>query len=179
MNVLSATPELYPGSHYDPQTGSMVADRPPNPFLGTLETLIPQTAAIDGMIGMTDQMRNLKRNNPDAYTRRLHSILGLPFMPEAIHKPLEIELSQMKRYKDAQDAISQAIQGGDFKKAKRFEFVPVPSLMRRFFPNQTYARPGDLERAYKYVVEQAASQGVSGVSPHAILPKPTRRRTRG
>lgn len=174
VNVLSATPELYAPSHYDPNTGLMVADRQANPLLAAMEVAVPETAAADALFQMSDQYRNLKTTDPEAFKHRVLTTLGVPFsggVPETINIPAKIENAQMKRYKDAQTSIGQAIQTGDFSKAKRYASVPVPSSFQRYFGTLQYATPGQIEQIYRALKAQAASQGLGGTSLHALLPK--------
>jgi hypothetical protein len=171
VNVLSATPELYPGTHYDPNTGTMVADRPANPMLSALEIAVPEMQGADALFQMSDQYRNLKISDPEAYKHRVYTALGIPFGPEEINVPAKVEAAQMKRYKDAQTSINQAIQSGDFSKAKRYSSVPIPSLLQRYFGNLQYATPGQIEQIYRALQAQAKAAGMGDTSLHAVLPK--------
>lgn len=170
VNVLSATPELYPGKHYDPSTGTFVADRPGNPVLNALEAAIPETQGLDALLGMSDQYRNLKATDPDAYKQRVYSTLGIPYYGN-VNVPRKEETAQLKRYQDADAAISKAMQSGDFTAAKKYDAVPVPAMLKRWFPNVIYATPGDLEKVYRWLQGQAASAGKGGTSLHALLPR--------
>jgi hypothetical protein len=176
VNVLSATPELYPSTHYDPYTGTMVADRPKGAALSALEALIPEVQGADAMFQLSDQYRNLKVSDPQAFQHRVYTTLGIPFGPEQINIPLKVETAQLKRYRDADTAINQAVQTGDFSSAKRYASVPVPSLMKPYFGGVTYATPGQIETVYQLLAAKYAPQNLSGASLHAILPKPSRRR---
>lgn len=175
LNILSGSQELYPNTHYDPNTGQFVADRPSNPLLLGLETLIPETTAAEAYFGLTDQYRNLKISDPAAYRHRVLTALGLPFFPETFNVAQRVETAQMKRYRDAQTSINQAIQTGDFTKAKRYDYVPTPSLLSRYFPGVRYVTPQQAEAVYRALQQQA---NAPGVSIHALLPKATRTRTR-
>lgn len=186
VNVLSATPELYPHTHYNPTTGQLEADQPPNLPLRILETIIPPTQAIDARFTLSDQFRNLKINDPEGYRHRIFTSLGIPFsgfpftlaggeLGEKINVPRKRELTQLKRYTDASNAINEAVRTGDFSKAKRYDWVPTPSLLSPYFPID-YARPGQIEKVYR-ALEERLTAGTD-VSLHAVLPKPSRRRTR-
>jgi hypothetical protein len=173
VNILSGTPELYPQVHYDPQSGTLVADRPSpqNALMGALETMIPEAQGADAYLQLSDQWKNLKTTDPMAFKQRLYTALGMPFYPESFNLPLKQEVTQMKRYRDAQSSINAAVQTGDFSKAKRYSYVPIPSLLRRYFGNMTYATPQQIEQIFK------ALQGryPSGTNIHAVLPKPSQR----
>jgi hypothetical protein len=172
VNTLSATPELYPGMHYDPYTGSMQADRPSSPLMSGLETLIPETNTLDAMLSISDQYKNLARTDPNAFRKRLYTSLGIPFGPTTENIPLDIQRQQTKRYKDADSAASAAIQSGDFSHAKQYSYVPLPSIMQQFFPGVKYVTPAALEDAYNKIRAHLDATGQQGVSVHAILPKP-------
>ena len=172
VNTLSATPELYPGMHYDPYTGSNVADRPSNSLLTAAETMIPEVNTLDAALSLSDTYKNLARTDPNAFRKRLYTSLGIPFGPSTENIPLDIQRQQTKRYKDADTAASTAIQSGDFSRAKQYDYVPIPSLMQQFFPGHRYVDPDTLETVYNQIRGQLNAAGQSGVSVHAILPKP-------
>jgi len=176
VNVLSATPELYPTTHYDAYTGTMVADRPKGVALSALESMIPEVQGADALFQLSDQYRNLKVSDPEAFQHRVYTTLGIPFGPEQINIPLKVETAQMKRYRDADTAINQAVQTGDFSSAKRYAATPIPSLLRRYFPGMTYATPQQIEAVYQALVARYAPQNPTGASLHALLPKPSSRR---
>jgi hypothetical protein len=176
INVLSATPELYPTTHYDPYTGTMVADRPKGVALSALEAMIPEVQGADALFQMSDQYRNLKISDPQAFQHRVYTTLGIPFGPEQMNIPLKVETAQLKRYRDADTAINQAMQSGDFTSAKRYASVPVPSMMKPYFGQITYATPGQIETVYNALVAEYAPVNPQGASLHAILPKPSRKR---
>lgn len=172
VNVLAATPELYPGSHYDPELGTIVAERPSDSPLATIaHGLIPETVAVDAVLGLTDRFRHLKETNERAYHRAIFTALGIPFEPSTINVPYEKERAAQGRFRDAQNAISEAMISGNFDDVKRYNQVPVPSLLRRFFPNSAYASPGDIEALWGALTSSLGQQGAEGISPKAIIPK--------
>ena len=110
------------------------------------------------------------------YKKRVFTAFGLPFAPIPVNVPEKVETTQMKRYRDASQSISEAIRTGDFSKAKRYDAVPVPSLLKPFLGNATYATPEAIQRAYEALKSQMDRIGIQG-SLHAYLPKATRTRT--
>lgn len=172
VNVLSGTPELYPNTHYDPSTGTLVADQPSNLGLRIMESILPETAAIDAKFQLSDQFKNLKVSDPAAFQHRVYTALGIPFGLETINIPLKEQAAQLKRYRDAQTQINKAVQTGDFSSAKRYSYVPVPSLLSPWIPG-TYATPQQIEAVYRALQQRVGTD----VSLHAVLPKPTRKRT--
>ena len=172
INVLSATPELYPNTHYDPATGQLVADQPSNFLLRAMESILPETSAIDAQLQLSDQFRNLKISDPAAFKSRVYSALGIPFGYQEINIPQKEQTAQLKRYRDAQTSIDQAVQSGDFTKAKRYAYVPVPSLLSQYITTK-YATPQQIEALYRSLQQRLGTD----VSLHAVLPKPTRPRT--
>jgi hypothetical protein len=187
VNVLSATSELYPHTHYNPTTGQMEADQPPNLPLRLLETIIPPTQAIDAKFALSDQFRNLKISDPEGFKNRLYTSLGIPFsgfpfslaqgeIGTTINKPRKVETAQLKRFTDASNAINEAIRTGDFTNAERYDTVPVPTMMQPYLP-VPYASPQSIEAVYRGLQQRYGVAGTD-ISLHAVLPKPTRRRTR-
>jgi hypothetical protein len=176
VNVLSGTPELFPHVHYDPNTGMMVADQPPSAAMAAAEAAVPELVGVDALFAVSDQFRNLKITDPEAYKKRVFTAFGLPFAPIPVNRPEKVETTQMKRYRDASQSISEAIRTGDFSKAKRYDSVPVPSLLQPFLGNATYATPEQIQRAYEVLKSQMDKIGIQG-SLHAYLPKATRTRT--
>jgi hypothetical protein len=173
-NVLSGTPELFPKDHFDPNTGMMVADQPPNLGLRLAEAAVPEVVGVDALFALSDQFRNLKITDPEAYKKRVYTAFGLPFAPIPVNKPEKIETTQMKRYADASASVGEAIRTGDFSKAKRYDAVPTPSLLRAYLGNRDYATPAEIERVYNILRQQADAAGISG-SLHGHLPKPRQR----
>lgn len=172
VNVLAATPELYPESHYDPELGTIVASRPSDsPIATVVHSIIPETIALDALIGITDRYRHLKDTNKRSYHKAIFTALGIPFEYASINVPLEKEDAAVSRFNDAQHAISQALISNDFNDVKRYNAVPVPSLLRKFLPGRQYASPAEIEALWGALTALLARQGAAGVSPKAILPK--------
>jgi hypothetical protein len=176
VNVLSGTSELFPTTHFDPNTGQMVADQPPGLPLRLAEAAVPEVQGVDAIFSLSDQYRNLKLTDPQAYKRRVYTSFGIPFAPSTVNVPRTVETTQMKRYTDAQQSIAEAIRTGDFSKAKRYKVVPTPSTLKVFLGNKPYATTAEVERVYNALMEQMGLAGTDA-SLHGQLRKPPRTRT--
>ena len=170
VNTLTGSAELYPNMHYDSSTGKMVADAPGNTLMNLFGQFIPQANTVDAMIGITDQYRHLRMTDPDGFKRMLWTQLGFPFAPQTFDIPKTIENSALARQSDARKAIGKAVETGDFGSAKRYDYVPIPSTMRRFFGGAKYATPGDIEAMWQRLQQEAAARGLGNMSPQALLP---------
>ena len=124
------------------------------------------------MFELSDQFRNLKISDPEGYKHRVYTALGIPFGPETINKTRKRQNYQLKLYADASDSINSAVRTGDFKKAFRFSYVPIPSMLQRYFGSMTYATPQQIQAIYNSLKDTLAP----GTSLHAVLPRYTPRR---
>src|SRR5215471_1855366 len=114
MDVLSASGPLYPQLEFDPVTGSLHAAAPNNALMSGLEQFIPEVGALDHFVGITDQMRILKRTSPAAYRAQLYNVLNLPGVlapPITVNKPYVEEKQEINRYAAAQQAVSAYTEG--------------------------------------------------------------------
>lgn len=167
INTLQGVSELYPQIAYDPVSGSLQAKRPADALPKVLSSYVPQFGALDHFFQITQNMKQLKRSNPAAYRQTLFSQLNLPFAMGRINVPLVKEQQEMKRYRVAQSAVAQGEKSGDFAGAKRFARVPYQGAL---------VDPQALARYWDTLLKQMKSQGLTGVSPKAIMrPQPRRK----
>lgn len=168
LNVLSATPELYPDLQVDPQTGQLVAVHKPSEVGYTIaNAFVPEFGAVDAALGLSQRMKGLKESNPEAFHRALWSSLNMPFSMSDYNIPYEIQRLERKRYKSAQADVSTALQSGDFETLSRYNVVPVPSLLRPYLGGSTYTRPAVLAQLWS----QISALVPAGVNAKAVLPR--------
>lgn len=127
INTLAGAPDLYAGKSYDAQNGVWVADRPKRSPLDYVSGYIPQVAAFDQMLGITDRYRQLKASDPQAFKRALLSDLGIPFVQPKYPVALEEAKTEIKRLQDAQAEVSAGVQSGNIPTG--YNLVPVPSWL--------------------------------------------------
>lgn len=165
VNVLDATPELYPDTFYDPESGGIRAKRS-NVLAKFAESYFPQFGAIDHFYGLTDGLKRLKEANPGAYRRQLFSSLNLPFAVSQVNIPGERARAERNRYKGAQTAISGAVRSGNYSEANRYDVAPFRGELTPVSEIQK-------------TIEGLRGQLAGGVAPTAVLPRARRRRSQG
>lgn len=124
INPLTSTPELFNGLHYDDFTGSLQANRPSIGIGDVASSIIPEFSAVDHFIGLTDQMRRLKKYSPEGYRRQLLSSMNLPFTTSETNVFDARASAETNRYRAAQKVVTQAWQTGNTTELKRWQLVP-------------------------------------------------------
>lgn len=124
MDKFTGSAELYPELEYDAQTGNLKAKRPPNSAWTAATTLVPELGLIDYFGGVTQEMRELKAKNPEAYKKRLYAMLFIPFEPKKVNVAVEAADMQQNLLKIAQQDVSNATQGGGTGQISRYPVVP-------------------------------------------------------
>lgn len=148
VNTLSATPELYPTLHVDPQTGQLVATHDPKSVASNfLGAYVPETRAIDALVGLSDNYKYLRQTNPDAFARLVMSSLNIPFIPSSYNLTKEAQTLEIKRYKQAQKDVSSALSSNDFSTISHYNQVPAPAWLASITHSQ-YVTPTELERIW-------------------------------
>lgn len=156
VNPLSATPELYPTMKYDPNLGRMVNSNPSfgESVFDIAKSVVPQAELLDYFGLMTQNMRELKASNPEAYRRVLFRNLFLPFTPRTIDIGLEKQKSQQARLDEASKMVSEALRTGQ-PLGTKYAMVPYQGkLVPAAAVNQLIAALQD-----------------KGASPKAIAPR--------
>lgn len=156
VNPLSATPELYPTMKYDPYLGRLVNANPSfgEGVLDIAKSVVPQVELLDYFGLMTQDMRELKASNPEAYRRVLYRNLFLPFTPRTINVGDEKQKAALAKLDEASRAVSDAMRTGK----------PLPSRYK-LVPYQ-----GKLVSAAQ-INALIATLSNRGVSPKAIAPR--------
>lgn len=171
FNVLDATGPLYPSLEYNVNTGTLQAAPPSgkDAIFGAAEQFLPELGTIDHFIGVTDNMKALKRTNPAAYKATLYSQLNLPGVlspPITVNLPYVQERAEMDRYKVASQTVSQYQEGKVSADALR-QFALIPYRGQYYTPAQFIAYWENLKRYY--------AQTQPGVDPRALIATPIRK----
>jgi hypothetical protein len=115
--------ELYPELQIDPNTGKLVTKG--YNFLRVLgESAIPQVQGIEALLGWSDQMRQLKKNDPSAYASTLARYLHFPWLPRNVDIGQARTRDQLNELRLAQAAVSKAMKTGDFSGIDSFNVLP-------------------------------------------------------
>jgi hypothetical protein len=165
FDVLNATGPLYPSLEFNPVSGTLQAAAPNNALMSGLEQFIPELGSLDHFIGLTDQMRVLKRTNPAAYKAQLYSTLNLPGVlapPITVNVPYVEEKEEIKRYQAAQQSVS-AFEEGKPSPYQPTSFNVVP------YQGQ-YVDPAAFQQYW-----QQLAAGTGGIDPRALMATPIRR----
>jgi hypothetical protein len=167
FNPLTATGPLYPSLQYNPNTGTLQAAPPSgrDQLIGALQQFIPEIGSLDHFVGLTDQMRILKRSNPAAYQAQLYSQLNLPGVlspPITVNLPYVEEKAEMDRYQQASQAVSKYEEGKPSPAGPTsFQVVPYQGQ---------YVDPAAFEKYWQSLIA-----GSGGVDPRALITTPIRR----
>ena len=114
-------------------------------------------------------MKQLKQSNPAAYRRQLFSQLNLPFAWGEVNVPFEKAKAEINRYRAAQMAVTAGTKtGGSFSEAERYNLVPYSG---------TLVDPNQLKDYWNMLEQELANAGITGISPKAVIPRTSTRRT--
>lgn len=115
---------LYPEVEYDERTGNLVAKRPKNAPWEVLETIVPEAGIIDHFAGLTQDLKDLKARDPEAYKARLWQMAFVPFEPKRVNVANEAAEIQAARLAVAQQDVSNAFQSGRTGSLQQYQMVP-------------------------------------------------------
>jgi hypothetical protein len=168
FSTITGVGDLYPQVSFNPQTGSLVAAAPSgvDQIFNVLQQFTPELGAVDHFLGITDQMRLLKKSNPQEYRALLFSSLNIPFAPVTVNQPYVEEKTEADRYQAASAAASNAEKTGNWQQALQYANVP--------YQGQYYS-PEDLEAYWNGLIQQLDRSGESGVDPRALIATPIHR----
>lgn len=127
-NPITDSAELYPELVIDPNTGKL-ATKGQNAFRTFGEAFVPQVQGIEGLLGWSDQLRTLKKNDPKAYASTLARYLHFPWLPRNVDIPAARTKDQLNELRLAQTAVSKALKTGDFSGIEGFNVVPFQGKM--------------------------------------------------
>jgi hypothetical protein len=170
LDTLSGTTQLYPGTIYNPETGSLQAVAPggaPGGILQIGEAFIPQIGLLDHYFKLTNATRMLAKFDKVSYQNQLFNMLNIPLHPEIINIPYEKEITEIRRFRQAQSDVTHLENDPSAKnisKVMQWNLVPWDN---RLIPPQT------LVSYYSRVAKSlATSAQFQGISPKAVLRPP-------
>lgn len=130
VDTRSGGADLYPQLDYDPQTGQLVAHHPG--FLGNvMQSLIPQSTVIAGLIGASGPFRSLYATNPEAAQRMFASNLGFPLLFRELNIPQAQFKTELAREQAQSDTLARAVKTGDYQHAETYPaLAPIIEQIR-------------------------------------------------
>ncbi len=156
INPINASQELYPELTVDPNTGKLVTKRKDAP-LALAESFVPQIQGVEGLLGFSDQLRTLKKNNPSAYWSTLARYLHFPWLPRTIDKSQARASEELNVTRVATQDVSAAMKTGNFSQLDRYNKVPFQGQL---------VPPQALEALYKLLASKN-----TGYTPNTLLRK--------
>lgn len=147
LDKFTGSTGLYPDVEVDPKTGNLIAKRPPNAPWNALTTVVPELDAIDHFAGLTQDMRDLKARNPEAYKNRLWATLFLPFQPKRVNKGEEAAGMQRNELAVMQQEVARATRTGDTSALDKYPLIPYqgqlipPKILEAFIKAAQKKRP--------------------------------------
>ncbi len=156
VNPVNASGELYPELTVDPNTGKLVTQRKENVIQAEAETFIPQVQGIEGLLGFSDQLRTLHKNDPSAYWSTLARYLHFPWIPRNINIPQARASEELNVYRVSQQDVSKAMKTGDFSRVDQYDKVPFQGHL---------VPPSVLQSLYQLL------QGKTPYTPNTLLRK--------
>ncbi len=169
VDTLSGTTQLYPGTTYNPQTGTLQATAPPGGLISVPEAFVPQFGLLDHYLKLTASTRYLAKFDPLSYRKQLYNMLNIPFVPEVINVPYEKEITEIRRFRAAQAAVTLVEKDPSASNvAALMEWNTVP-WDNELIPPATIA-------AYYQRVQAALNQENKGyIAPKAAVQAPPRK----
>lgn len=165
VNLLSGTSQLYPGTVFNPQTGTLQATAPPGGLQMIAEQFVPQIGLLDHFLKLTNQTRALATFDKNAYNAQLFNMLNVPFVPEVINVPYEKEITEMRRFRQAQTAVT-AVENmpsaQNINKLLQWNLVPW---------NNWLIPPDVLANYYRRIEDALRRAQVPITSPKVIQPQ--------
>lgn len=164
FNTLSGVGQLYPQIQFNVQTGTLQAAPPGlgDEAMSAAETFVPELGALDHFVGITSQMRYLKKYDPSSYRSTLWSELNIPLAYVNINLPYTEEKQEIARYQAAKSAVTSSESTGDFSSAEQFNLVPY---------NNQLVSPETLANEFNSLTKQIQSTG-SDINAAALLTPP-------
>jgi hypothetical protein len=123
LNILTASPELYPTLTVDPNTGDLVAKPSRNIAQTAIEQMVPQVSSVESLIGINNQLSQLRQSDPEAYGRLILSNFNIPFSIGPRNINTERIRYARNLYTVAQAQASRAAKSGDVG-ALPYTYVP-------------------------------------------------------
>ncbi len=156
INTYSGSAELYPELTVDPNTGQLKA-KGTDFFSNLAAEAIPQTKAISGLLGWSDQMRQLQKTDPVAFRDSIARSFHFPWLPKSISTAQARGKLEINQLRVAQTEVSNAMKTGDFSKINQYPQVPFQGRM---------VTPQQLQALYN-----ALAARNTGYTPNTLLRK--------
>lgn len=170
VDTLSGTTQLYPGTTYNPQTGTLQATPNPGWQFSVAEAFVPQIGLLDHYMKLTRSTQLLAKYNPNAYQKQLYNLVNVPFTPQVVNVPYEKEITEMRRFRAAQSAVSLVEKDPSSANiSKLLEWNVVP------FDNQLIL-PQAIATYYSRVRKALEAAGQGQISPKAVTKRPPARK---
>lgn len=169
LDTLSGTTQLYPGTIYNPQTGALQSTPPPGGMISVAEAFVPQLGLLDHFLKISNSTKMLARFSPLSYNKQLWNMLNVPFVPEVINVPYEKEITEVRRFRQAQKDVTALEDDPSAKNvSKVMEWNLVPW-------NNELIPPASLAAYYKRAERAFAGSQFVGVAPKAMMIAPPKR----
>lgn len=169
INPISGTPSLHQNFSYDAYTGTNVADRPKLNIFDFASTFIPQTQIFDHFLLFSDTMRHLKQTNPEAYSRALYQEMNMPFAIAPINIYDIRAKAAAAQYRDAQQAVTNAMVNGNTDPIRTYEAVPFQGQLypadqvANYIDNFDKIMPGVAPKAIQRPLKRKKSKLLGGL----------------
>lgn len=120
VDMVSARSQLFPDAVYDPQSGRLVA-KGRDPVTTLISSFVPQTEAAFALGGVSADLRDLKRNNPDAWKSRILQSVGVPFSPRMRSRTEEVTRNVLSQERASNEALRRALSTGEWGDADQWQ----------------------------------------------------------
>jgi hypothetical protein len=164
LDVLSGTGQMYPEIQYNPASGNLEVVRPSGDWATGIEQVVPEFGVLDGFLGLSDNMRYLRQDDPQAYWRQILNMVNVPFAPSRYNLPQVKGKNALAAFKGAQNALSQYESSGNAAGTiNRYNLIPYQGNL--YTPQEFEAWWSNLKAQYQ--------EAYPGISPKAVLPTNT------
>jgi hypothetical protein len=164
FNTLAGVPEPYQQLTIDPQTGQLIAKSPSAAGLKFGEAIIPQLGTLDYFLGLSSSMRSLQKTNPQAYRRQLFSLLNVPFAPQVYNPAASAERMARNKLRVSQQDVAAALKSGHLDALARYDTIPVPSKLAKYFHHQKFVSYSEFVNVTKYIISLEAAGRIRKVT---------------
>ncbi len=110
---------LYPNVRYDAASGRMRASHP-NPITNFIYNTIPQTQVLTGIMDRGSELQSALHRDPASGVRMVLSQVGVPILWRDYNVPTEQFKAELNRQRGQAEALSQALETGDYTSAVEY-----------------------------------------------------------
>ena len=154
--------ELYPTMRYNPESGHMEAVHG-NPIGNLLNNAIPRAGLLTAALGVNSQYNDIKSNDPNAASRMLVSMSGLPRAWRSVSPVQDQIKTEVARQTSANQVRNEAMKSGSWNEALKY-----PSLRAAY--QELMATNPDVIAAYQPSTPQAIKALLDAVSSGKTMP---------